>query len=259
MVRFAALLAPAFLAALGALMPAPLAARETVTVIVTEEWVASGSARFVPAGLAVERQAIARYGPFRVIDGRRAALVDVTDSASPAQFAAMLRDFPALETLEMVECPGTEDDRANLALGRMIRAAGIATHVPPRGSVRSGAVELFLAGADRRIDDGAEFAVHSWIDEDGREARDYAPDAAIHAPYIAYYREMGMDEAGARAFYAMTNSVGFADAKWLRAEEMRRWLGQEPAPEGPAPASGGRPSDHRAPRIAYLDLGVALP
>ena len=53
----------------------------------------------------------------------------------------------------------------------------------------------------------------------------------------------------------MTNSVGFADAKWLRAEEMRRWLGQEPAQEGPAP----RPSDHRAPRIAYLDLGVALP
>lgn len=250
MVRLLPLLALA-----AAALSAPLQARETVTVVVVEEWVASGSARFVPADLAVERRAIASYGPFRVLDGQRAALVDVTDSASPAQFAAMLRDYPALATLEMVECPGTEDDRANLDLGRMIRAAGIATHVPAGGSVRSGAVELFLAGADRRIDDGAEFAVHSWIDEDGREADDFAPGAAIHAPYIAYYREMGMDEAAARAFYAMTNSVGFADARWLRAEEMRRWL----APQTAGPDTAAPAPQPAAPRIAYLDLGAALP
>ena len=157
----------------------------------------------------------------------------------------MLRDYPALTTLEMVECPGTEDDRANLAIGRMIRAAGIATHVPRGGSVRSGAVELFLAGATRQIDDGAEFAVHSWIDEDGREADDFAADAAVHAPYIAYYREMGMDEAGARAFYAMTNSASFAEAKWLDAGEMRRWISNEAV--------------QTQPRIADRDLARALP
>lgn len=205
----------------------------------------TGSARFVPARVAVERRAIASYGPFRVLGPTRAALVGVTDTAAPARFAAMLRDYPALATLEMVECPGTEDDLANLSLGRMIRAAGIATHVPAGGSVRSGAVELFLAGATRRIDEGAEFAVHSWIDEDGREASDYAAGAAIHQPYIAYYREMGMDEAGARAFYAMTNSASFAEAKWLDAAEMRRWVGAGEA--------------RSAPRIAYLDLARALP
>ena len=233
------------LAGLAAAIAAPVHARQVVTTVVVEEWVETGSARFVPAREAVERQAIASYGPFRVLDGRSAALVGVTDSASPAQFAAMLRDYPALATLEMIECPGTENDRANFRLGRMIRAAGVATHVPSGGSVRSGAVELFLAGATRRIDDGAEFAVHSWIDEDGREAGDFAAGAAVHAPYIAYYREMGMDEADARAFYAMTNSAGFASAKWLDAAQMRRWVAGE---NGEAP-----------PRIAYLDLARALP
>ena len=101
----------------AAAIAAPSYAREVVTTVVVEEWVETGSARFVAAHEAAEREAIASYGPFRVLDGARAALVDVTDAASPAQFAAMLRDFPALATLEMIECPGTEDDRANLSIG----------------------------------------------------------------------------------------------------------------------------------------------
>lgn len=209
----------------------------------------AGASRFVPPQVAVERQAQASYGPFRVLEGNRAALVDVTDSRSPAQFSAMLRDHPGITTLELVECPGTEDDLANLRLGRMIRAAGLATHVPAGGSVRSGAVELLLAGKQRRIDDGAEFAVHSWMADDGREAHQFAASAPEHAGYLAYYREMGMADAQARAFYAMTNSVGFDDAKWLDANEMRRWLGQQSAPA----------AARAEPRLAYLDLPPMLP
>ncbi|MFN4113423.1 MAG: alpha/beta hydrolase [Sphingomonadaceae bacterium] len=241
------------------MLAAPVAAQapaerpEGLTHLIFASWRVApppaGSARFVPLKRAVERQALASYGPFRVIGPARAALVGVTDSASPAQFAALLRDHPGIATLELIECPGTEDDRANLKLGRMIRAAGIATHVPAGGSVRSGAVELLLAGTQRRIDDGAEFAVHAWIAEDGREAHQFAAGSAEHAGYIAYYREMGMAEAQARAFYAMTNSVRFDDAKWLGAAEMRGWLGQSTAPSTPTPA----------PRLAYLDLPALLP
>ena len=46
----------------------------------------------------------------------------------------------------------------------------------------------------------------------------------------------------AAAFYAMTNSVPFEDARWLSGAEMRRWVGRETA----------------EPRLAYLDLGSAL-
>lgn len=183
-----------------------------------------GSERSIFLSESPTPQGVAAYGPFRVLDAQRAALVDVTDHRSPAAFAAMLRDHPGIGLLEMVECPGTEDDRANLKLGRMIRAAGIATYVPAGGSVRSGGVELFLAGARRFADPRAEFAVHAWMDEDGLEATDYAAGAQENRKYLAYYRQMGMSAGEAAAFYAMTNSVPHDEARWLTGVQMAGWV-----------------------------------
>lgn len=245
----------ALLIALATLPAAPAAAQQyIVTVTVSEQRVeeAPESAdRTIAARAARTPTALAAYGPFRVIDGKRAVLVGVTGPATPAQFRAMLRDYPALERLELLECPGTDDDRANLETGRLIRAAGLATHVPADGSVRSGAVELFLAGRTRSIEDGAEFAVHSWLDETGQEADDYAADSAEHAAYLRYYRDMGMEEGQARAFYAMTNSAPHETALWLTAQDMRRWLGE--APKAVVAVSPSATD----PRITYLDLGAA--
>lgn len=207
--------------------------------------------RFLPSASAYQDHAIARFGPFRVVDEQRAALVDVTDENSPAQFAAMLRAYPAIGTLALVEVPGTYEDRANLQLGRMIRAAGLAIHVPRGGSVRSGGVELVMAGASLRIDDGAEFAVHAWMDEDGLEAGDYAADSPENAKYLTYYREMGMTPENARAFYAMTNSVPYEQALWFGAAEMRRWLAGGPENQ-PAPPQPAQPQ----PALAYAELGT---
>lgn len=187
---------------------------------------------FAPVSAAIP-DGVAAYGPFRVLDEGRAALVDVTDRSSPDQFVAMLRDHPGIGMIEMIECPGTEDDLANLRLGRMIRAKGIATHVPAGGSVRSGGVELFLAGARRFADPGAEFAVHSWLDETGLEPDDYAANAPENRRYIDYYRQMGMSPIEAEAFYAMTNSVPFASARWLGANEMDAWVRLDHATDRP--------------------------
>ena len=79
--------------------------------------------RFVESDRARPNYGAVEYGPFRVVDGQTVMLLGETDSRSPAQFARLLRDHPGLARLEMVECPGTLDDRANLELGRMIRRA----------------------------------------------------------------------------------------------------------------------------------------
>ena len=223
------------LIALSASALATPAAAQMRTIMVVEEWVDDAPSLTVPQGIAA-------YGPFRVLDERRAALVDATDRASPAEFTSMLRDHPGIATLELIECPGTDDDVANLKLGRMIRAQGIATHVPAGGSVRSGAVELFVAGARRSIDDGAEFAVHAWRDSDGREPGDFAADSSVNRTYLEYYREMGI--ARPQAFYDMTNAVANAGALWLTAQDMRSWLGEE------------RVGDVT---VAYLDLEHGIP
>ncbi|RKF21743.1 alpha/beta hydrolase [Altericroceibacterium spongiae] len=194
-----------------------------------------------PAIQRIEYDSIARFGPFRVLDTHRVALLDITDERSPGQFVAMMQAFPDLRVLEMIECPGTFDDRANLRLGRLIRAAGLRTHVPREGSVRSGAVELFFAGVTHKIEVGAEFAVHAWQDDDGREATAYAATSPEHLKYLAYYEEMGFGAREAQAFYAMTNSVPHEQALWLNAQEMQRWI---------------RPTD--TPQLAYLDLGALL-
>lgn len=212
-----------------ALAACPLAAQEIAyeAIGVEIQQPGSGGERYMEARKPVPPVGpfgIAAYGPFHVLAEGRAALVGVTDDRSPAAFAQMLRDFPRIALLEMVDCPGTEDDRANLRLGRMIREHGIVTHVPADGSVRSGGVELFLAGTRRFADRGAEFAVHAWSDEDGREATDYPASAPENRKYLDYYREMGMSEAEAAAFYAMTNSVPNGDARWLDAAQMAQWV-----------------------------------
>jgi hypothetical protein len=214
--------------------PAATTVARAGEVIVTET-IFEEPTRFIAPrpGRAGHGVGIARFGPFAVIDETRAALVDSTDAASPQAFAAMLAAYPGLKVIEFVDAPGTNHDLANLRLGRAIRAAGLATHVPEGGSARSGAVELFLAGTTRTAAPGALFAVHSWRDAYGREPADFALDAPENRLYLDYYAEMGMAPDEARAFYAMTNSVPHADALWLRGADMARWI----APAERAPAS----------------------
>lgn len=183
----------------------------------------------VPMRTQPQAKAIAQYGPFRVLDGTRAAVIGTTGPQSPAQFDAMMRDFPQLEVLEMVDAGGTSHDLANLEVGRRIRAAGLTTHVPEGGSARSGGVELFLAGEQRTMASGAQFAVHSWLDNYGREPDDFAADAPENRLYLDYYVEMGMSESRAHEFYAMTNSVPHSGALWLKAGDMQPWIMPERA------------------------------
>ncbi len=198
---------------------------ETTTVETVDADRKSGGAdRLVGVAATTAKAAIARFGPFAVLDGGHAALIDATDSASPRQFAAMMRAFPAIRVLELVDCPGTLDDTANLALGRMIRARGLATDVPAGGSVRSGAVELFLAGTHRHAAPDAGFAVHAWADEDGRGPGDFPMTAPVNRAYLSYYRAMGMSGDAAAGFYALTNSVPNSSARWLTGSDIARYL-----------------------------------
>lgn len=212
--------------------PARAAMPETVeTVYEIEETVEAtpgGAAeRFVarPSGdIAPSRTPLASYGPFHMVAPDRAELIGSIESETPAQFAALLRAFPGLRQIDMLDCPGTGDDIANLALARMVRRHGVATYVPDGGSVRSGGVELFLAGMQRRAAPTAEFAVHSWRDEDGYEADDFAADDPVHSAYIAFYREMGLSDERARAFYTMTNSAPHDDALYLNSRDLARYV-----------------------------------
>jgi hypothetical protein len=171
----------------------------------------------------VNPKAIARFGPFAVIDARTAELNGETDAHSPAQFAQLLATYPLLQRINMIECAGTVDDEANLKVARMIRRAGLSTHVPANGSVRSGGVELFMAGVRRTHEKGAEFGVHSWEDEDGHQARDVPADDPVNAAYVRYYQDVGLPAETARAFYAFTNATPFDQLHVMSESELQHF------------------------------------
>lgn len=168
-----------------------------------------------------------RFGPFVVVDTEHAALSGEIDSQSPAQFKAMLQAFPGLRVLELVDCSGTVDDNANLALGRLIRRHGLTTDVPSGASVRSGGVELFLAGAVRHAAPDAEFGVHAWQDDSGRQPTDFPADAPENRLYLDYYEEMGLSPQDAAGLYALTNSVPNEQMLWLHAGDLKRFAAVE--------------------------------
>lgn len=180
------------------------------------------SVRTEPAGFGPSRAPLAQLGPFYLVAADTIEMIGTVDSDTPYQFARLMATHPGVRRLVMVECPGSVDEAANHMLARMVRQAGLDTFVPNGGSVRSGAVDLFLAGVRRSAGHTAEFGVHSWRDEDGMEARDFAADHPYNREYIDYYREMGLTDATARQFYALTNSVPFDSVRTLSAAEMAR-------------------------------------
>jgi hypothetical protein len=189
-----------------------------------EEYPAGTDRIHSPAPYRARQRPLGVFGPFFVIDATTAALMGSTNSDSPADFERMRSAFPRIMMLKLIDAPGTTQDVANLQLGRMIRSAGISTHVPTNGSVRSGAVELFLAGTTRTMEPGAMFAVHSWRDERGRGPQNFSPEDPVNRLYTAYYEDMGMSPTTARAFYNMTNSVPHSSALWFGPEVMRSWI-----------------------------------
>ncbi|MEY2927431.1 MAG: hypothetical protein RL367_1908 [Pseudomonadota bacterium] len=177
-----------------------------------------------PTSSARPARALGSFGPFHVSSPDRVDMDGVIDSSSPADFAALLALHPGIKTLVMHDCPGSQDDDANLALARMVHKAGIDTVLPADGSIRSGAVELFLAGKHRRAAPGAEIGVHSWIDDEGHQATDFAATAPVHNAYIRYYVDMGMPPDQAHAFYDFTNHAAPASGvHYMTSAEVRRF------------------------------------
>lgn len=164
------------------------------------------------------------FGPFVVLSERVAGLVGTTDSQSLKYFERMIAAYPDIDQLNFIDAPGTIHDVSNLMLGRLIRASGLSTHVPSNGSARSGAVDLFIAGVRRTMDNGARFAVHCWSDVYGRSPHDFDEHDPVNELYLNYYMDMGMSHDKAHEFYAMTNSVPHTSALWFGPEEMQKWI-----------------------------------
>lgn len=171
---------------------------------------------------AAQREAPACF----VIDGTRAKMYGVIGSSSLNVFNTLTRDYPAVKEVSMVNVPGSQDDETNLKLGRALRAAKLNTRINSDGLIASGGVDLFLAGIERVVQNGARIGVHSWAGEDDNgnrvEGRLLPRNHPEHRIYLDYYRDIEFPNY--EEFYFFTLAAAPASSIHIMTpEEITQW------------------------------------
>ncbi len=163
------------------------------------------------------------YGIFSVDGNGDLVINGVITTNTPYHFDNIIKDNPDAKLLIMMNCPGSDDDDANLLASRKIRQAGLNIHLTSTTEIASGAVDMFIAGVKRTMEEGAKLGVHSWSDGQN-EATDFPVGHAQHQPYIDYYKEMGFSQQKAEAFYYFTINAANADnIHWMTQAEIDQY------------------------------------
>ena len=147
-----------------------------------------------------------------------------TNGMSVSMVRRFLDDNPQVDTLVMGKMPGTRDADMNTRIAREIRKRGLKTHLPKNGFIASGAVDLFLAGAQRTMECGALIGVHSWSVAGARSTIRISPQDMgtdrRQKHHEKFLTDMGIDPA----FYAYTRAAAEPEKiHYMSMDEIRRF------------------------------------
>ena len=153
------------------------------------------------------------------IEGSNALMNGTIGASTPFRVMELVFYHHEVDTIVMVNVPGSIDDDSCLRASQMVRAHRLNTHVRSDGEVASGGTDFFQAGVKRTCERGAKFGIHSWS-EFGAEGSDYPRDSEEHKMYLDYYDEMGIPQS----FYWYTLEVATAnDIYWMTEEELGKY------------------------------------
>jgi Ca2+-binding EF-hand superfamily protein len=149
------------------------------------------------------------------ITGDSAIMRGVINVTTPPRVLELAFMNPEIQTIVLVNSPGSIDDVACTRAGRYIRQLGLNTHVPANGEVASGGVDLFLSGNNRSAEPGALFGIHSWA-RGPVPATELPKDHEDHLLYLSYYEEMGIP---AKFYWRSIASAPPEGIHWMTEEE----------------------------------------
>ncbi|MDG2426311.1 MAG: hypothetical protein P8M07_06990 [Flavobacteriales bacterium] len=163
-----------------------------------------------------------RYGPFYVSSDTTVFYEGTSGGRVDDQFDRMIGDYPNIQSIVFSSrCPGSRDDESLYRAARKVRENGIKTILTSASTVESGAVDLFISGAVRTIDEGAKIGVHSWSFGGGQDGADLPADDEEHQMYFEFYAEMFQDEDLGLEFYWFTlESASGDDIHYMSQEEI---------------------------------------
>ncbi len=163
---------------------------------------------------------VSAYGVFSVIDDTTIEIDGVIDSGSIDNFENLLEDYPDIETINIVEIPGSNDDDINLEISLMIHENGMSTHLLDDAIIASGGVDLFLAGIERTRSSNNMVGVHAWSNGVS-EATDFPEEDEEHVIYLEYYQNIGFTKQEAKDFYFFTiNAAPSASIHYMTETEL---------------------------------------
>ncbi|UJF18471.1 alpha/beta hydrolase [Vibrio sp. SS-MA-C1-2] len=159
------------------------------------------------------------------VKGNDAYISGVICSDSLDVYEDLIEANPHINRFIFVNVPGSIDDEVNLALSKEIRKQGINSLMKSNGMVASGGTDLFLAGNQRTIEQGALIGIHEWASNDdirGSKLSRSAPLDANHLMYINYYAFIGLDQPEEFYFFTL-DSAPADDIYYMTTEEIEQF------------------------------------
>ena len=166
-----------------------------------------------------------RFGIFKVLNDSTAQMNGVITGKTPKSFNNLISKYPKIKFINMLDCPGSDDDEANLVVSKQMHDKGISFHLLKNSEIASGAVDMYVGGIKRTREAGSKIGVHSWgADRGDPIATSYPKGHAVHLPYINYYISVGFSKVDAEAFYYFTINAATADnIHWMTDEEIKQY------------------------------------
>jgi len=139
-------------------------------------------------------------------------------------FNSMLKGHPNIKLIQMGDVPGSSDDEINFQVGVSLREKGINIHILDDSEIASGGVDFFLAGVKRTCGVNTKLGVHSWSDDEGKQATNFPKSSDEHRANIKYYEDLGYSAEWAKDFYFFTIYAAPANnIHWMTEEEISKY------------------------------------
>jgi hypothetical protein len=167
---------------------------------------------------------IDRYGPFYISSDTTIFYEGTSTGRVENQFERLIADYPNIVSITFSSfCPGSINDESLYSAANKVRSLGIKTILTSESVVESGAVDLFISGAEREIADGAQIGVHSWS-AGSQDGADLPQGDEEHNMYLDFYNIMFDDNALGEEFYWFTlNSASSDDIHYMTTDEIEHF------------------------------------
>ena len=121
------------------------------------------------------------------IKGNEAYLSGTLGTIAYVQIKDMINQHPEVKTLVLTNVAGSVNDAVNMHTGRILRKAGLNTKVLSNSEIASGGVDLFCAGNERIVEQGAKIGIHSWCCVNDVTAAEIPKEHPAHMYQIEYF------------------------------------------------------------------------